>query len=227
MIGRKHSEQTKKKISNSLKGHSISEKARRKIAEANKYRIISEETKKRQSEARKKYLNEHLEVRDLILFKKGHIPWIKGKHHTEESKIKDSEAKKKYYQNHPEARRKNFKNLHMKPTIPEKQFTEICKKYNLPFKYVGDGKFWIEDINPDFVDCNGKKTAVEIFSSYWHDPIKRLGLQYKRTYNGRISTLKKYGWKCVIFWDYELDNEKIILGRLGMYSYLKKTEMKP
>lgn len=212
--GRKHSEETKRKLSASLKGHSVSEEARRKISESQMSKKSSEGTKRKQSEARKKYLEEHPEVRDSILFKKGHIPWIKGKHHSEESRRKNSETKKKYYKKHPEIIKKLFKHLHIKPTNPEKQFIEICRKYNLPFKYVGDGKFWIENINPDFVDCNGRKIVVEIFGSYWHSPIHNSKISYNRTYEGRKKILKKYGWKCIIFWDYELSNEKNVLDGL-------------
>jgi len=89
-------------------------------------------------------------------------------------------------------------------------FEEICKKYNLPYKYTGDGAFWIgkkPTLNPDFVECNGKKIAVEIFS-YWHDPLRRNGkVRYSHTYGGRKAILKQYGWKLVVFWQEDLERE--------------------
>ena len=95
-------------------------------------------------------------------------------------------------------------------TKPERIFEEICKKNNLPFKYTGDSSFWIgrnPSINPDFVECNGKKIAIEIFS-YWHDPLRRhCKIPYSQTYEGRNKILKKYGWKLVVFWQEDLERE--------------------
>ena len=95
-------------------------------------------------------------------------------------------------------------------TKPEMIFEAICKKYNLPFKYTGDGSLWIGKnpaINPDFVECNGKKIAIEIFS-YWHDPLRRNGkVRYSHTYAGRKKILKKYGWKLIVFWQEDLERE--------------------
>ena len=95
-------------------------------------------------------------------------------------------------------------------TKPERIFEAFCKKYNLPFKYTGDGSFWIgknPSVNPDFVECDGKKIAIEIFS-YWHDPLKRhCKVRYGQTYEGRKNILKKYGWKLVVFWQEDLERE--------------------
>ena len=38
-------------------------------------------------------------------------------------------------------------------TKPELEFLELIKKYNLPYKFTGDSSFWIQNINPDFVNC--------------------------------------------------------------------------
>lgn len=91
-----------------------------------------------------------------------------------------------------------------KKTTPERIFEDICLKYTLPFKYVGDGSFWIHNINPDFVEVNGKKMAVEIFGDYWHSPLLRGNIPYNQTYGGRKKTLKKYGWKLVVLWEKDL-----------------------
>lgn len=102
-------------------------------------------------------------------------------------------------------------------TKPELIFEEICKKYALPFKYTGDGCFWIQSINPDFVEVNGKKIAVEIFS-YWHDPLKRhCKVRYSATYEGRKRILKEYGWKLIVLWESDLlreDAEQFVLSSL-------------
>lgn len=105
-------------------------------------------------------------------------------------------------------------------TKPELIFEQICKKYDLQYKYTGDGSFWIgknPSVNPDFVNCNGKKIAIEIFGDYWHSPLLNRNLDYNRTYKGRKEILKKYGWKLVIFWESDLirnDAEQFILQQL-------------
>lgn len=176
---------------------------REKMSEANKN--PSKETRKKIGEAAR-----------------GRAPWNKGKHHSDETKRKISEAlkggKAPWLGKHlsVETRkklseaRKNQKSFPRHHTKPELIFEEICKKYDLPYKYTGDGAFWIgknPSVNPDFVDCNGKKIAVEIFS-YWHDPIRRFGkVRYSHTYEGRKAILKKYGWKLIVFWQEDLERE--------------------
>lgn len=73
----KHSEETKRKISEAHKGmhHSVSEETKRKISEANKGKKRSEETKRKISESLK-----------------GNTPWNKGKKFSDETKRKLSEA---------------------------------------------------------------------------------------------------------------------------------------
>ena len=116
---------------------------------------------------------------------------------------------------------KSCAHKHYKPpkhhTKPERIFESICEKYNLPFKYTGDGSFWIHNINPDFVECNGKKVAVEIFGDYWHSPLLRYNIPYQRTYEGRKKILKKYGWALIVLWESDLkrkDTEAFVLTAL-------------
>ena len=95
-------------------------------------------------------------------------------------------------------------------TKPEMIFEAICKKNNLPFKYTGDGSFWIgknPSVNPDFVECNGKKIAIEVFGNYWHSPLLNHQIGEDRTLHYRKRTLKKYGWKLVVLWELDLKRE--------------------
>ncbi len=97
-------------------------------------------------------------------------------------------------------------------TKPERILIEIIKKHSLPYRYTGDGSFWIENINPDFVDCNGKKVALEVFGDYWHNPLMRIGLKWHKTEVGRKEIYKKYGWKSIILWEKDIyKGEKNIL----------------
>lgn len=78
---RHHTEESKKKISQTLKGHEVSEETRKKIGDA---------CRGRQNPKTSAGLKEYF---------KTHDSWIKGKHHTEESKKKMSERLKG--ENHP------------------------------------------------------------------------------------------------------------------------------
>ena len=85
-----------------------------------------------------------------------------------------------------------------RPTKPEKLFIQMIKKYSLLFRYVGDGALWIGGMNPDFVHLHENK-VVEIFGEYWHrdeDPQER------------INAFAKYGWNCMVIWEYELKKEE-------------------
>lgn len=91
-------------------------------------------------------------------------------------------------------------------TKPELAFEAICKKNNLPFKYIGDGSFWIGGINPDFIHLT-KKIVVEVFG-WHHDELQRhCKVRYSQTYHGRKKILKKYGYKMIVFWQDDLDRE--------------------
>lgn len=134
--------------------------------------------------------------------------------------VKPSEIKKgagKYCSHKCARKAQVFQNHHTKP---ERIFEQICKKHNLPFKYTGDGSFWIgknPSINPDFVECDGKKIVIEVFGDYWHSPLLNRGLKENRTLPYRKRILKKYGWKLIVFWDTDLlrkDAEAFILNIL-------------
>lgn len=209
MYGKQHSEETKEKIRRSNNGHVsprkgivLSEETKRKISDNHadfkgekhpqfgKHR--SETTKKKLSEKNKGHGYPHPSRR-------GKPTWNKGKRgiYSEETLSKMREARK--HRIFPKTK-----------TKPEIIFETLCKKYDLPFEYTGDGSFWIgktPSVNPDFVDCNGKKVAVEIFS-YWHNPLQRHAqVPSSQTYNGRKRILKKYGWKLVVFWQEDLERE--------------------
>lgn len=77
LTGTHHSEETIRKRTESLKGHTTSEETKRKISEANKGKFVSSETRNKLSESHK-----------------GQISWNKGKHASEETRKKLSEAHK-------------------------------------------------------------------------------------------------------------------------------------
>lgn len=209
-LGMRHTKEQKQKISEALTGRKVSEETRKKMAKAQEGKCLSEEHKQKLSEAHK-----------------GQISWMKGKHHSEETKEKISKAKK----NPSEETRAKLRDArkHQKipthHTKPELIYEEICKKDHLPFRYTGDGSFWIGNINPDFVETNGKKIVVEIFGDYWHSPLLNWKLKEKGTLAYRKRILKEYGWKLIVFWETDLkreDAELFVLRELKKHKIYKQ-----
>lgn len=81
---------------------------------------------------------------------------------------------------------KIMKSLHKQPNGWEQKIIDLCEEFNLPFKYVGNGKFWIGTKNPDFVSTNDKKLLIEIYYSYYKD---------KNYEQKRQNYFAKYGFK--------------------------------
>lgn len=111
----RHSEETKRKISESLKGHPVSDECRNGMRLRNKGKKLSVESVKKREETRKKngYKPSEETKKKMSLARIGHIPseesrrkmsesrkgvptGRKGMKHTEESKRKMSEARKRY-----------------------------------------------------------------------------------------------------------------------------------
>lgn len=114
----------------------------------------------------------------------------------------------------PEYVKKLFKSLNIKPNNPEIQLNELIHKVTKDFKYNGDFSegIMIGGKIPDFVNCNGKKQVIEMFGIAFHDPDKAfVKVDKKRTYQGTMEHYKKFGWDCLIVWDYELKElDKVI-----------------
>jgi len=56
---------------------------------------------------------------------------------------------------------------HQSPTEYEQQIIELCEKYELPFKFVGDGTVVFDGKSPDFIATNGHKLLIETSCDYF------------------------------------------------------------
>jgi len=195
----------------SNKGRKLSEKWCRHISEGKKGRPawnkgipMTEEAKRKLSEARK-----GIRFSPTTEFKKGHIPWNKG------LKIQTNTGRTHFKKGQVPliAMRNSRKSCAVRPSKPEAKFMRICKDYNLPFTYTGDGSFWVDRMNPDFVDFDGK-TVVEIFGEYWHDSTKR-EVPERQTEEGRVSALNDAGWAAIVIWEDELNNPEIVINMIN------------
>ena len=109
-----------------------------------------------------------------------------------------------------------------KKTKPEAIFEDICKWNNLPFHYVGDNQLWIgkkgrRQLNPDFVEMNGKNVCVEVMGDYWHSPLLNRNMKEYATLGFRKKHYKRHKWHPIFIWESDLlrdDAETFVLNIL-------------
>jgi hypothetical protein len=115
---------------------------------------------------------------------------------------------KKHWQN-PEYKEKviraTLKGLLKRPTSLEQKFIEIIQKYNLPYKYVGNGSFLIGFKNPDFININGDKSCIEVANRFHHQGDWA---------DKRREHFKKLGWDCAIIFEDEIKDESKFINDL-------------
>jgi len=157
-------------------------------------------------------------------FKKGLIPWNKGKswppemiekmsvahkNITDETRTKMSKAKIGI-QHSAETVRKML--TRRTPTSLEMKFLGIIEKNNLPYKFVGDGSFMIGRKNPDFININREKIAIEVYARYYKLRHAETVQEWKEE---RQKVFREYGWEA-IFFDETQVKEKNVLKQLGI-----------
>lgn len=109
-----------------------------------------------------------------------------------------------------------------KNTKPEIIAKGIFQKNNIDFHYVGDNQLWIgkkgeTQLNPDFIEVNGKKVCIEIMGAYWHSPLLNQKMRESATLVFRENHYRKYKWHPIFIWDTDLlrnDAEDFVLNLL-------------
>lgn len=213
MYGKHHTEETKRKISKVRlqglkegriipiwKGKKLSKQHCKNISLAKKGKTRSNESKRKQAEGIKKLWQDKNHKYNSIGYMNKMI--LAGKNKWRNEKIY----------------KKIIKNMNLKPNIPEKVLINLFKKEKLQYKYVGDGKFWIEGRNPDFINVNGQKKIIELFGDYWHSEkhLKRKN-KLERSETNTLKHYKKYGYSTLIIWERELKNVNNVLGKIRRF----------
>jgi G:T-mismatch repair DNA endonuclease (very short patch repair protein) len=96
-------------------------------------------------------------------------------------------------------------------TAPETKFLNIINLCGLPYKYVGNGTFWVGSLNPDFIHVSEKK-AIDVFGDYWH---RKRKVPWYQTEYGRKEYFRKHGWSLLVIWESQLNSlSEIEVGRM-------------
>lgn len=112
---------------------------------------------------------------------------------------------------------KILESINRRPNKPEQKVIDAITEYNLPYKYTGDGSFIVAGLNPDFVNTNGRKVAVEVFGDYWHG---EQAVRVAGTEEGRKAIFAEYGWDLVILWEKDINR----LSKVGIAGILQETQ---
>ena len=193
--GKKFSIEHRKKLSDVHKGQiawnkgtKFSEEVRQKMSFAKKGKKLSEEHKRKISEANK-----------------GKRPYIM----TDTIRNKMSVNSAKFFlgkKRDKETIRKMLRRRLMSSL--EIKFQKIVDEHNLPYKFVGNGKFFIERINPDFVNTNGEKIAIEVYYRKHKEQFRDKTIEEWK--QERLEVCKKYGWEMLFFDEKEVYKIQIL-----------------
>lgn len=93
------------------------------------------------------------------------------------------------------------------PSSLEEQFQDIINKHNLPYKYVGNGEFILGSYNPDFINTNSEKIAVEVYVRYYK---RRNEVGIEEWKKKRSEVFKSYGWTLLFFDEIEVSEKNVL-----------------
>lgn len=208
MFGKCCSKETKKRMSLAQKGKVFSKEHKRKLSIVSKGRIFTDEHKKNLSLSRiGKHLSEETKRKISLIHK--------GSRRSEEVKKKMSIAhtgllagwKHPMYGKHHS--KKTIKKMLCRriPSSLETKFQEIIDRHNLPYRFVGDGSFIIGHYNPDFININGEKTAVEVYARYY----KNRHIDSIETWKQKRAKIFRDFGRELLFFDETQVNDKCVL----------------
>jgi hypothetical protein len=100
-------------------------------------------------------------------------------------------------------------------TTLEQAFQKIIDDHGLPYRFVGNGAFIIDGLNPDFININGEKIAIEVYARMFKEIGGRTVEKYKAD---RIKRLSPYGWTVYFFDETQVKAEYVLKSLEGGYS---------
>ncbi len=227
MLGRKHSEETRKKLKKSHqglrpwmigKGHS--EETREKMSVSHKGIPLPEKTCKNIGLSSKRTWAMKTEE-ERGRWRKAISEGEKGKFVSEKTRLNISKAKKgkrpsprteftseilKMRYQDPAYIEKMKKAWNLKPNKAEIFLMDLLNRlYPGEWRYTGDFSMTINGKCPDFVNSNGKKLIIEYFGDHWHqghDPKER------------EAAFSPFGYKTLIIWGREMKDLGKVISRI-------------
>lgn len=134
---------------------------------------------------------------------------LNSSYNSKERNKKISITMKKLYKD-PIFLKKYQESIKVKPNRPETLLLEFLKPFG--YKFVGDGKLWINGKNPDFINQKNN-LIIEFFGDYWHSE-EKTGLSKKEHELERIKIFKKENFETLVIWESELNNLKLLKKRI-------------
>ena len=186
-------------------GHLPWNKGRTDVYSEEMLQQMSESAKKRMPSNKGKHWKVSKEGRKNL--SKGH----EGLRHSVETINRMKISARQVWSN-PEYAESRFRKLGIKPNQDE-LYLDAILQLNFPkeWKYVGDGKVWIEGKNPDFINCNGKKIVIE-YNGY-----KGHGQHTLEKDQAKTEHYAKYGFKTINIYPKELKNESLLVETIKSY----------
>jgi len=88
----------------------------------------------------------------------------------------------------------------------------------LPFIYNGNNAdLIIARRVPDFYSNN--RQVIEIFGEAFHNPRKSFfNIPFRRTKEGTINHYEKFGFNCLVIWDFELKQPQKVMEKIKEFS---------
>lgn len=98
-------------------------------------------------------------------------------------------------------RRRNMSSLEIK-------MNNIILKNNLPYKFVGNGEFVIENKCPDFINTNGEKILIEVYFTGHKNKFKKDGVEIWK--KEREEIFQKSGYETIFISETQVKEENIL-----------------
>ena len=128
--------------------------------------------------------------------------------------------------NDPIFQQKRLKAAIKKPNRQERKLEAILEEwFPSEWKFVGDGEVILGKLNPDFINCNGKKQIVELFGCWYHGcPLHHPNneVSWQNTEIGKKVIYSRYGFKTLVIWEHELEDEEVVVNKITQFRTLTK-----
>lgn len=200
MYGKRHTEESKKKISITKTGVKMSDAFRKKCSES-----------KRGSNHHfygKRFSKEH--VRNLSI---SHI----GIKQSKEARKKLSISTTRLWKD-PNFVKKIHRSAQIKPNNSELVLLDILNTdYPDEWKYVGDFSCCVDGKNPDFIYNGDEKKAIDLFGNWWHSK-EKTGVDENVHERSRINHFKRNGYELLVIWERELDDVDAVRKKIRDFS---------